>query len=259
MNYERELVQFEGYLLDHVSSGTVKVYMDALRHWFASLNGTNPSPKAAQAYVDTMAKRKSASTVSLRAHAIMRWFRWKGVQVRLDCPTIRMGEIEYLTTPQMDTVLAACTTVLERTLVTVLFDTAVRISELLNIELDDVDWDNGFISVVRKGGRKEEVNISGKGLTVLEEWLDVRSFKTKKVFMGLSYYDAWIVIKAIGKRAGIPLRPHIFRHSRAVFMLMNGATLHDVQMHLGHKSITTTANIYGRFKAVDLRERIPVW
>jgi len=259
MDYERELIQFRSYLINRVSPGTVRVYMDALRRWFASLNGTSPSPKAAQAYVDTIAKTKSASTVSTRAHAIMRWFRWKDVQVRLDCPTIRMGEIEYLTMPEMGTVLSACNTVLERTLVTVLFDTAVRISELLNLELDDISWEAGLILVTRKGGRKEEVNISAKGLAALEEWLDARSFKTKKIFVGLSYYEAWIMIKAIGKRIGIPLHPHIFRHSRAVQMLMNGAELHTVGQHLGHKSDTTTANIYGRFKAVHLKELVPAW
>ncbi len=259
MNYERELSQFESYLLDRVSTGTVKVYIDALRHWFASLNGTNPSPKAAQAYVDTMAKKKSASTVGVRAHAIMRYFRWKNVQVRLDCPTIRLGEIEYLTPPELDKVLAASTTVLERTLVVVLFDTAVRISELLNIELDDIDWDNGLISVIRKGGMKEEVNISSKGLAALEEWLDARSSKSKRVFMGLVYYDAWTTVKAIGKRAGIPLHPHIFRHSRAVQLLRGGAQPHVVQRHLGHKSITTTMNIYGRFTAADLKEVLVPW
>jgi len=259
MNYERELSQFESYLLDRVSPGTVKVYMDALRHWFASLNGTNPSPKAAQVYVDTMAKRKSASTVSLRAHAIMRYFRWRNIQVRLDCPTIRMGEPEYLTMPQIDKVLAACTTVLEQTLVTVLFDSAVRIGELLNIELDDIDWDNGFISVMRKGGRKEEVNISGRGLVALEEWLNARQSRSKKVFMGLSYYDAWIMIKGIGKRVGIPLHPHALRHSRAIMMLKSGTPPHIVQRHLGHASIATTMNIYGRFRAVDIKESIPAW
>ncbi len=259
MNYERELIQFRNYLEDRVSPGTVRVYVDALRHWFASLNGTKPSPRTAQTYIDTLAKMRSASTVGVRAHAIMRYFRWKSIQVRLDCPTIRMGEIEYLTMPQMDTVLTACSTILEQTLITVLFDTAVRISELLNIELDDIDWDNGFISVIRKGGRKEEVNISTKGLDVLEEWLDARNSKSKMVFMGLSYYDAWTMVKAIGRKVGIPLHPHIFRHSRAIQMLMNGAELHIVQQHLGHKSITTTANLYGRFKAVHLKVLVPAW
>jgi len=105
----------------------------------------------------------------------------------------------------------------------------------------------------------EEVNISSKGLAALEEWLDARNSRSKKVFMGLSYYDAWVMIKAVGRRAGIPLHPHIFRHSRAVQMLMNGAELHTVQQHLGHKSITTTANLYGRFKAVHLKELVPAW
>lgn len=259
MNYERELTQFKSYLLDRVSPGTVRVYMDALRHWFASLNGTSASPKTAQAYVDTMAKRKSASTVSLRAHAIMRYFRWKGVQMRLDCPTIRMGEPEYLTMPQMDAVLAACTTVLERTLVTVLFDTAARISEILNLELDDIDWEGKFVSVTRKGGREEQVNISDRGLHALNEWLHVRKSRSRRVFADLTYYDSWLMIRAVGKRAGIPLHPHQLRHSRAVQLIKGGAEPYVVQQHLGHKSLSTTMNIYGKFTAADLKEELVPW
>ncbi len=259
VSYLSDLRKFRSYLENRVSAGTVKVYMNALEHWFASLNGKQPTVEAAQEFVDLLAKSKSPSTVGLHAHAIMRWFRWKKQQVRLDCPTIRIGEPKYLKMPQIEAVLTACRTVLESTLVVVLFDTAVRINELLNIELNDIDWDNGIMSVMGKGGRKEEVNISEKALDALRDWLDARGSRSKRVFMDFSYYDAWIMIKNIGKRAGIPLHPHVFRHSRAVHMRMNGAELHTVQQHLRHKSITTTANIYGRFRAIDLKELVPSW
>lgn len=260
MNDMQELTQFRDYLSIRVQPGTVKVYINALRMWFASSNGSGQTTAAAQAYIDSLAKAgKSPSTVSTQAHAIMRYFRWKGENIRLDCPTIRVGEPDYLSMKQIKTVLGACRSVLERTLVIVLFDTAVRISELLNLKLTDIDRDNGLIGVTRKGGRLEMVNISGKALDQLEVWLEARKSKSEMVFMDLEYYDAWRIVKKLGERLGIKMHPHIFRHSRAVQMLLSGATLHDVQMHLGHASITTTANIYGRFKAIDTKSRIPSW
>lgn len=259
MKYSSELERFRRYLESRVQPGTVHAYTYALGKWFDRLDGNKPTQQTAQDYVDLIAKTKSASTANLRAHAIMRYFRWKGESIRLDCPTVRIGDIKYLSMEQFDKVLAACETEIEHVLVVVLFDTAVRISELLGITLDDVNWEHGLISVVRKGGRKQEVNISSKGLSALRSWLNARESKSKEVFMGLDYYNAWGIIKGIGKRTGIDLRPHIFRHTRAIQMLMSGADLHDVQGHLGHANITTTANIYGRFRALDLKSKIPKW
>jgi len=259
LDYKRELHRFESYLQDRVQPGTLTAYIYALRKWFSYLNGHEPSPETAQQYVDLLAKTKSSSTANLRAHAITRWFKWKGIVVDLDCPTIRMGEPKYLSMSQIEQLLVVCTNPLETALITVLFDTALRINELLNIELDDVDWSLGIISVTGKGGGKEEVNISEKGLDALEEWLNARHSSSKKVFMGLSYWDAWSMIKAVGRRANIELHPHVLRHSRAVQMRRAGAPLEDIKDHLRHKNIATTANIYARFKAIDLRERIPAW
>ncbi len=260
MDNMHELARFKDYLSQRVRPGTVNVYINALQIWFASSNGGGQTAATAQAYIDSLAKAgKAPSTVSTRAHAIMRYFKWKGQDVRLDCPTIRVGEPDYLSMKQVTTVLGDCKSVLEKTLVVVLFDTAVRISELLGLELQDVDRDNGLIGVTRKGGRLEMVNISDKALSQLEVWVNARKFQSKRVFMDLEYYDAWRIIKKLGERVGIKMHPHIFRHSRAVQMLLSGATLHDVQMHLGHASITTTANIYGRFKAIDTKSRIPSW
>ena len=260
MSHITNLDKFDAYLIDRVSITTHKVYMYAIKLWFNSLNGNKPSQATAQAYIDRITKEgKSASTASLRGHAIMRWFRWKGKPITLDCPTIRIGEPHYLVMDQIDKLLAVCTTVLERTFIIVLFDTAVRISELLNLELDDIYWAKGLITVTRKGGRKEEVNISDKAADVLREWLDVRASKSKRVFMDISYYDAWTILKAVGRRAGIKVHPHIFRHSRAIHMLRSGASVYTVKDHLGHKNIATTINIYGRFMAVHLKELIPTW
>lgn len=255
-----DLDKFEEYLQYHVSPSTVKAYVYGLRQWFKTLNGDKPSQELAQSHVDLLTKaNKSPSTVNLRAHAIMRYFRWKGKQIRLDCPTVRINEPDYLTIEQIEKLLSVTNTVLEETLITVLFDTAVRISELLNLELDDIDWVGKFISVTRKGGRKEKVNISEKALDVLDTWIDARESESKRVFMDYSYWDAWNTLRIVGKRAGIRVHPHIFRHSRAIQLLKSGVQPHIVQQHLGHRNIATTLNIYGRFTATDLKKELVPW
>jgi len=259
MNYIEDLVKFGEYLGDYVAPTTLHVYTYALSKWFDTLNGGKPTKELAQHYVDVLSKTRSPSTTNLRAHAIMRYFKWKGTPISLDCPTIRMSEPNYLTMDQLGKVLASCNTILEKTLITVLFDTGVRISELLNLRLSDIDQDYKLITVVRKGGRKEDVNISDKGLAVLGEWLDARKSRSEAVFMDLSYHEAWMVIRNVGKKAKIPLHPHLLRHSRAVQMLKAGAPPYIVQGHLGHASITTTMNIYGKFRAIDIKENIPLW
>ena len=260
MKYDKELRKFETYLKGRARPGTVRVYIYALRAFLSGMNGNKPSRDTAQTYIDNLTiAGKSASTVSTRAHAIMRWFKWRETRIYLDCPTIRVGEPKYLTMPQFAKVLAGCTTALEKVLVTVLFDTAVRVSELLNLTTDDINRDVKLISVVRKGGRREEVNISDKALKELDAWLEMRKSSSKRVFLDYTYYDAWSVIRNIGKRVGMDLHPHLFRHSRAIQMIMSGASLHIVQTHLGHRSITTTVDIYGRFRAVDIKENIPGW
>jgi len=260
MDYTEELEQFNNYLLKRASVGTARVYVYALKHWIKSLNGNIPSQISAQSYIDKLTEQgKSASTVSLRGNAIIRWYKWKGVKISLDCPTVRVGEPDYLLINQIEKLIEKSNTVLEKVLVTVLFDTAIRISELLNLELDDIFWDSKLISVTRKGGREDLVNISDKALEVLSEWIEVRESSSKRVFMDIEYIYVWELLKRLGRKCGMRVHPHIFRHSRAIHMLLSGAEMHIVQQHLGHTNLATTANIYGKFKSVHLKRLVPSW
>jgi len=254
------LRSFEGYLQGRVSPGTTQIYLYHVRCWLAWLNGVEPTAALSQDYIDSLAKKGlSASTVNLAANSIKRYFRWLGNKIELDSPTLRIPPPKYLSPDELNRVLAGCNTLLEKTLITVLFDTAVRISEVLNLTTHDISWGFGLISVIRKGGRKEEVNISPKALSLLREWLNTREMSSKNVFGDLEYQVALGVIKKAGKRVGLELTPHMLRHSRAVQMLMSGASLHIVKEHLGHVNIATTSNIYGQFHAVDLKREIPEW
>lgn len=258
-NYRGKLLPYQEYLDRRVRPGTVRIYLYVIRKWFDFLNGNPPSKESAQRYVDLLAKTLTASTVNVHGHAVMSWLKWEGEKVVLRLPQIAYPDPEYLNMREIDKLLQACKTLLEKVLVVVLFDTAVRINELLGLGLQDIDWKHGYITVTRKGGRREDVNISEKALIVLRYWVNVRGIKRGRVFDNISYWESWNLLRKLGKRAGLHLHPHTFRHSRAVQMMKKGATLQDISQHLGHLRIETTSRIYSRFKPADLKERIPEW
>lgn len=259
MNSSESLFKYTEYMQGRVSPSTLQIYVHSLKQFFASANSNALTPEFAQEYIDSLTKAgKSPSTVGLKAHAIMSFFRWKKMNIHLDCPSIPPPKIEYLSMVEVKKLMVEARPPLEKALVVVLFDTAVRVSELLNLSTENIDW-GGFIKIVRKGGREEQVNISQRALSTLKDWLDKRQFSSKRVFGDLSYYETWLIIKRIGIRAGIAVHPHMLRHSRAVQLRLAGASLEDIKDHLGHRSINTTSSIYSSLKAVDLKGRLPSW
>lgn len=260
MNNAKELSQFTQDMQGKVSDSTLRVYGHALRQFFSKIDGSALTPALAQSYIDALTKSgKSPSTVGLRAYAIMSFFRWKKMEVHLDCPPIAVKKPEYLKRPEINKAISACRAQLEKTIIYMLYDTAIRISELLNLTIDNIDWDYKIITVIRKGGRETEVNVSDKALRELKAWLDIRQSSSSRVFLDLDYYTAWGIVKNIGKRAGLKLHPHIFRHSRAIQLLRDGVPINVVSQHLGHKSIRTTIDIYGQFMTLDLKEQLAPW
>lgn len=238
------------------SPRTKVLYQQNLLRYQIWLGRKSNSPKHAQAYIHFLEEEgKESSTIAVAANALRAYFKKMETAIDLDAPSIQMKDPDYLSVEEVLRLIAASRNPLERCLITVLFDTACRIGELLNLHLDDIDWRGGFIRVTRKGGRIADVNISESAMRELKAWLEARTGSHKRVFMDYTYYDIWLLLKDLAARAKIErFTPHKLRHSRAVQMLDAGLTLHDVQEALGHRSITTTANIYGRRKPADLKK-----
>lgn len=261
----KEFSEFLDYLSTRVSKGTMNTYTDSIIRWIRFVGNSSDNghlnESSAQKYLDSMVKAgKAPNTVAVTGHAIRKFLKWRGADsVKLDMPPVKISEPKYKTIHEVNKVLSACKTPLETALVTLLFDTGARISEVLNLKMGDIDWEAGMITVTRKGGRRDDININDKSVEVLREWLKSRKFSSDRVFGELDYYTAWRLVKTIGRRAGIELNPHVFRHSRAVHLLKNKTPINVVSQHLGHRNIMTTINIYGRFTAGDLKEHLAEW
>ena len=138
-----------------------------------------------------------------------------------------------------------------------LYATGMRVSELVNLELDNLIFEIGFIRVIGKGNKERLVPVGEAAQSALEHYIetvrpafqsDDNPHKAKnRIFLSqrgnpLSRMSIWNVVNDAAERAGIEknVYPHIFRHSFATHLLEGGADLRAVQEMLGHASINTT-------------------
>ncbi len=151
----------------------------------------------------------------------------------------------------------------------VLYGCGLRVSELINLKLSNLNLQEGFIKVEGKGNKERLVPIGHQAIKYLRMYLEeVRP--SQKINPGyedmafiskrgtsLSRVMVFLMIKGLAEKAGIRknISPHTFRHSFASHLVEGGADLRAVQDMLGHESITTT-EIYTHIDRDYLRSAI---
>lgn len=158
----------------------------------------------------------------------------------------------------------------DRALLELLYSTGARISEMVGLDVDDIDAEQRCVVLHGKGGKQRLVPIGRPALAAVDAYL-VRGRPTLAasgkgsagaLFLNarggrLSRQSAWQVLQTAAERAGIgaTVSPHTLRHSFATHLLDGGADVRVVQELLGHASVTTT-QIYTLVTVSTLRE---VW
>ncbi|MEI7812292.1 MAG: tyrosine recombinase XerC [Ignavibacteria bacterium] len=131
----------------------------------------------------------------------------------------------------------------------ILYSSALRVSELCNLNIGDIDFDNNTIRVLGKGSKVRITPVGRDSLKILNEYLSTREnlsynspvFLTKKGRRIYSRYVYCIVHQYLSDYTELKKRsPHILRHSAATHLLDNGADLLAVKEILGHESLSTT-------------------
>lgn len=140
----------------------------------------------------------------------------------------------------------------DKAMMETMYASGLRVSELLNLERGNVNFQQGYVKIRGKGEKERIVPIGEYALDYLQEYIDkVRSknpgARTKYMFLNnkgepISRQYFWRKIKFYAARAGIEenISPHTLRHSFATHLLENGANLKQVQEMLGHSKIETT-------------------
>jgi len=141
----------------------------------------------------------------------------------------------------------------DRAMLELLYASGMRVSELVSLNLDDVDLEGGYIRCFGKGNKERVIPIYEQAALVVKEYIEgARSQLThnsdeKALFLNvrgerLTRQGLWQILKGYAKSSGleVAITPHTLRHSFATHMLNGGADLRSVQELLGHANISTT-------------------
>ena len=142
----------------------------------------------------------------------------------------------------------------DKAILELMYATGLRVSEAVNLKIQDVNSDVGFLRCIGKGSKERIVPLGKESLTAIKKYLEGARPKLARgnngdsfLFLSrlgkkISRQSFWKLIKDYAQRARIKknIRPHTLRHSFATHLLERGADLRSVQEMLGHADISTT-------------------
>jgi integrase/recombinase XerC len=286
--WETALVEFERHLTDERgrSPATCRAYrtdlaslaeharrmnraelagldLPVLRSWLAGMRTRGASPATIN--------RRASAVRTFTAWATRRGFLATDIAARLESPrrprtlpkVLQRDQATAVFDDQPDT--ADPVVLRDRLVVEILYGSALRVSEVCGLDVDDVDADRRLLRVIGKGDKERRVPYGVPTARALERWLTagrpalVGSTSGPALLLGTrgGRLDPRTARRAVHKTLkstpGVPdLAPHGLRHSAATHMLEQGADLRSIQELLGHATLATT-QLYTHVTADRLR------
>jgi integrase/recombinase XerD len=269
--YRRDLRRYAAYLrrigeLDPttVNEATVAAYVDELRN----ARDDDGRPRYAPATI----ARAVAAVRSFHRFCAEEGLLASDPSEDIGSPRVPQGIPKALTEEEVAALLNAVTgeeprALRDRAMLETLYGAGLRISELVGLDVGDLDLYDGLVRVLGKGAKERVTPIGRTARAAIGDYLTrgrpelsrPRARAESAVFLNarggrLTRQGAWLVVRAAGDRAGLSDRlfPHVLRHSCATHMLDHGADIRVVQELLGHASLSTT-QVYTKVSPERLR------
>ncbi|MDO8461823.1 MAG: tyrosine recombinase XerC [Deltaproteobacteria bacterium] len=211
-------------------------------------------------------KKNQASSIARKLSALRSFYRYlqrKGILEQspareITSPKLPKRMPKFLTVDEMNLVLQIASgddwkTLRDRSILELLYATGLRVSEIVSLNLENVDLEEEILRVVGKGSKERLAVVGSKARSALEKYLPVRVRVFKKgagssvLFPNrngkrLTTRSIQRLVALYALKAGLmkKVTPHIFRHSFATHLLDGGADLRGIQELLGHASLSTT-------------------
>lgn len=249
-NYKLDLFSYYNYLRINKIYDSNDITLNVINDYLSNLKRNNLSPKSITRHITTikefhkylMKMNIVKEDVSLNIENIK--------QVKTLPKVIKKDDMEKI----LDIELINPFKYRDRAMIELLYGSGLRISELINLEINDVDFTNDLIIIEGKGKKERIIPINKYSKKALLEYLEVRSSllkpknkTTNKIFLnnhgvGISRQGFNFILKKILNENDIKdnITPHTLRHTFATDLLNNGADLRSIQELLGHSDITTT-------------------
>jgi integrase/recombinase XerD len=160
--------------------------------------------------------------------------------------------------------LSEPTTVRDFVMFELLYSSGLRVSELVSLKLEDINFEAGFLRVLGKGSKERIVPVNMRAIERIKSYMARQRMEILKrrrspyLFVTnrarpMTRQRFWQTIKRIGRKLGIEISPHTMRHSFATHLLEGGADLRSLQKMLGHSDISTT-QIYTKVTTDRLKQ-----
>ncbi|MGE5674653.1 MAG: site-specific tyrosine recombinase XerD, partial [Mycobacterium leprae] len=266
-SYGRDLRQYSQYLEQDDETDLDSVTRDKIINYLMFLQSQG---KATATIARRLAALKAFYQFLVREHRIS-----ADPTANLESPKLEKRLPKVLTVSEVERLLAqpdssqpAC--IRDRAMLELLYATGIRVSELVNLNVADVNLDMGYIKCYGKGSKERIVPLGSLAIQSVRSYLTsararlVKDRDEAALFVNhhghrLTRQGFWKIVKKYADDAKIEkeITPHTLRHSFATHLLENGADLRSVQEMLGHADISTT-QIYthvtkGRLKEVYAR------
>ncbi len=264
--YNNDLNQFADYLVSHadapVADGVPNgqddltvMGRDSVMGFFLHLRE--------KGYTPSTIARKTAAIKSFFHFLASKGFIAEDPTASIDSPRISKSLPRAASVEEIDELLEAPTrattpeALRDKAMFELLYATGMRVTELVSLNLGDVDQANGSVScsgrTAGKGTRQRTIPVHATAIRSVQDYLEkarpflVRDAEEQALFVNhrgdrLTRQGFWLILKQWAQNAGIKteITPHTLRHSFALHMLKNGVDLRAVQQLLGHAHISTT-------------------
>lgn len=248
--YRRDVSEFVGFEASRGITDVAEVSSTEMVAWLHELKSMGRSASTVN--------RKVASVRAFYRYLIERGMAQTDPTAGIRSPKIERKEIEYLTIQEIDRLLESpdesVRGMRDRAILEVLYATGIRVSELIDLNMDSINLRMGFVTCDGSGSRARIIPLGRPARAALENYVyDARNQlvrdRTEEQALFVNQYGRritrqglWKILKDYGEKAQLEhsLTPHTLRNSFAVHMLQNGADLKSLQELMGHDDITAT-------------------
>ena len=228
-------------------------------------------PRLSEQNISSRRKKWSKRTADNNRRILNTFFQWLvGERLIIFNPLQPIKKIKYertikqpFTPEEIIKLREGCITPRDHALVEFLLSTGCRAREVINVKVNDIDWQNQELIVHGKGGKDRYVYLNDATVYHLKEYLDSRTDGCEYLWINQNYIHGEPrplthgglreSVKLIGQRAGVKdVHPHKFRHTFATTALNKGISLEEVQVMMGHANPDTTL-IYAKVSHDNVR------